>query len=516
MIKARGDADVARRLFSLVFFGAVALTVWPLCSTRYLPIEDLPQHLAAIRVLHSYHDARFDFARYFELDLFGTQYLAYYLLADGLAYLVDLELGNRLIVVACAMATPYALRYLLRALDRPEWLALFALPLTYNAHLILGFINFLLAIPLALFGLGLAVRQYSAPKVARGVGLALVALLAFFSHVVPFALFALGCLLVALDRQPRRVLLRLLPLVPAGLASLLWLWRSPAGRATLTAAVGGEAGPQPQYQPAAFALRDMPNWLTDTFHGAEAGSLLRGTALVFALTLLIGLGWACWRRPREPAAGAPDRARPARALVWRLLPLAPLALLLYFVTPSAYAWIWPIAQRFPLLAVLFAIPVLPAPPRAAAVLLAGALLALSFAEQRLVTRAFAAFDQQEVGDFDAALAAIPPRKRVMGLIFARGSAQVKFSPFIHFVAYYQARKGGAVMFTFADFPQSPFRFRESDRPPRVPPRWEWLPQLVRPTDLAWYEYVLVRAGPSPCAHECKLVYRGQRWSVWQR
>ena len=37
-------------------------------------------------------------------------------------------------------------------------------------------------------------------------------------------------------------------------------------------------------------------------------------------------------------------------------------------------------------------------------------------------------------------------------------------------ALYQAKKGGAVMFTFADFPQSPFRFREDNRPPRVPPR----------------------------------------------
>lgn len=202
-------------------------------------------------------------------------------------------------------------------------------------------------------------------------------------------------------------------------------------------------------------------------------------------------------------------------LVLRLLPLAPLALLLYFVTPSAYAWIWPIAQRFPLLAVLFLIPVLPAPPRAAAVLLSCALLALSFAEQRLVTHAFAEFDAREVGDFDAALAAIPPRKRVMGLIYARGSQQVKFAPFIHYVAYYQARKGGAVMFTFADFPQSPFRFREDARPPRVQPRWEWLPQLVRPADLTWYEYVLVRAGPSPCAHECTSVYRGNLWNVWR-
>jgi hypothetical protein len=493
-----------------VFFGAVALTVWPLCTPRYLPIEDLPQHLAAIRVLHSYHDPRFDFVRYFERDLLGTQYLAYYVLADALAYLVDLELANRMIVVACALATPYALRYLLRALGRAEWPALFALPLTYNAHLILGFVNFLMAIPLALFGLGLAVRQRGAPSHARAVGLACVALLAFFSHVVPFALMALGCGLIALEREPRRVLTRLAPLLPAGLASVLWLSRSPAGRATLTAATGGTDGPQPQFQPAAFALQDMPNWLTDTFHGDADNWVLRGVLLVLGLTLLLGWGRALWRWRTGRVA-----ALTSRPGAHALLPLAPLALTLYFVLPSAYAWIWPIAQRFPLLAVLFLIPVLPAPPRAATWLLACALLALTFAEQRLVSHAFAEFDAHEVGDFDAALAAIPPRKRVVGLIYARGSAQVKFAPFIHYVAYYQARKGGAVMFTFADFPQSPFRFREAQRPPRVQPRWEWLPQLVRPSDLRWYEYVLVRAGPSPCAQSCTAVYRGQLWSVWQ-
>jgi hypothetical protein len=202
-------------------------------------------------------------------------------------------------------------------------------------------------------------------------------------------------------------------------------------------------------------------------------------------------------------------------LYLRILPLAPLSLLLYFVTPTAYDWIWPIAQRFPLLAVLFLIPVLPAPPRVAAVVFACALLGLTFAQERLVARAFAQFAADEVGDFDRALAAIPAQKRVLGLIHSRGSRHVKFAPFIHYVAYYQVRKGGAVMFTFADFPQSPFRFRESDRPPRVPPRWEWLPDLVRPSDLAWYEYVLVRAGPSPCAGTCELTYGGTMWSVWK-
>jgi hypothetical protein len=76
------------------------------------------------------------------------------------------------------------------------------------------------------------------------------------------------------------------------------------------------------------------------------------------------------------------------------------------------------------------------------------------------------------------------------------------------------------MFTFADFPQSPFRFREDNRPPRVPPRWEWTPERVRPAqDLAWYDYVLVRGAAGRLARPgsgFKPVYRGAPWSVFQR
>ncbi|HEX4353209.1 MAG TPA: hypothetical protein VHZ95_09850, partial [Polyangiales bacterium] len=359
--------------------------------------------------------------------------------------------------------------------------------------------------PLALFGLGIMVRQRETPTRAGAIGLCLVALALFFSHVVPFALFALGCGLIALDRSIRVVLIRLAPLAPAGFATLLWLARSRAGQATVTAAIGGTSGPRPLYEPAAFALRDLPNWLTDVFQGDDDRTILLYWSIALALTFSIGaVAFALRRRHR------------VTNLAVRLIPLAPLALLLYFISPSSYDWIWPIAQRFPLLALLFLIPVLPAPPLMAARGLATALLVLTFAQERVVAHAFDQFDRTEVADFDEALAAIPPAKRVVGLIYDRYSRAVKFAPFIHYVAYYQARKGGAVMFTFADFPQSPFRFRENDRPPRVPPRWEWTPQRVRANDLAWYEYVLVRAGAAPCGKDCKPIYRGALWSVWKR
>ncbi|HKU41534.1 MAG TPA: hypothetical protein VJR89_25430 [Polyangiales bacterium] len=487
------------------FFLLVGWTCTPLWIPHYLPIQDLPQHLAAIRVLHSWSDPQFGFQQYFELSLFRTQYLVYYLAAHLLGFVFDLELANRLLVTACVAATPYALRSLLRALDHDERLALLALPLSYNAHLILGFVNFLMAIPLAIWGLAIAVREREQTRLPRAVGLTAIALACFYAHVVPFALFALGVALLALGSDLRALVRRLLPLVPAGIAGFLWVLRSPAGQATVSAARGAQAGPQPVFMPAAFALADLPNWLTDILQPDADGRLLRWFALCFALTLFAGVLPSTEPRPS--------------ALRKRLIALPLAAAVLYFEAPTAYDWIWPIAQRFPLLALLFAIPVLPRLGLWLGRTLVAALTVITLLQVHEVGRAFAAFDRSEVGDFDAAVSSIPPAQRVAGLIFARGSRQVKFSPFIQYVAYYQARRGGAVMFSFADFPQSPFRFRDDNRPPPVPPRWEWQPRNVRVEDLAWYDYMLVRGGPSPCSRAqhgpCTRVFHGKYWEVWK-
>jgi hypothetical protein len=279
-------------------------------------------------------------------------------------------------------------------------------------------------------------------------------------------------------------------------------------------------GVRPTFQPAAVALHELPSWLTDVLVEPNGTRALVGFAALLGLTLALGLVRAVyWRvtQVRQGARTAVTGREVGSRLFLRLIPLAPLAAALYFVLPTGYAWIWPIAQRFPLLALLVLLPALPRLPRRTWIVVALGLAVLCAHERIRVARAFARFDGQEVGDFDAALATIPEAQRVAGLIYARGSQSVRFSPFIHYVAYYQARKGGAVMFTFADFPQSPFRFREQDRPPRVPPRWEWLPQRVRPRELAWYDYVLVRGGTvDPCAGACELRFRRGLWSVWRR
>lgn len=516
-----------RRWTAEAVFAALALwQAWPLWAVEIPPIQDLPQHLAAIRVLHDHGDPALGFARYFDVELGRTQYLAYYLAADLLAWPLGVERANRVLLTAAIVGTPYALRALLRAVGRSGWLALLALPLTWNAHLVLGFLNFVAAIPLAFAALAVAARdrRAEAPSWRRGAALAGLLVLAFYTHVVPFAFAALGTALLAVEGRGllardaaargaawRDTGRRLAPLAPAAVAGAVWTFTSPAGRATASASSllgGGDGGPRPVFTPVDRALAELPGWLTDVLHGHGDERLLVAWGLLVLVTVVLGGA----ERDADPLAD--DLAR-------RVGLLAPLAGLLYFVAPTSYDWIWPIHARFPLLAALLVVPALRAPraPALRAALFAAVALVGVLSAAR-VERAFVAFERDEVGDLDGALAAIPEGQRTAALVFDRGSRHVKFSPFLHAAGWVQARRGGAVMFSFADFPQSPFRFREADRPPRVPPRWEWTPERVDPrTDLAWFDWVLVRGDARRLSRADDVwarVFDGERWSVWRR
>ena len=582
--------------WTAIFVVLSIAAVYPIWRARHPPIQDLPQHLAAISVLKNYPDLAL--GQYFELQLLRTQYLAYYLLAQLLSYVTGVTLANKILLCAAIIALPISIVALLRSLGRDTRLAVFAFGLTYNAHLVLGFFNFLAALPLVFFGLAAAVRLREKHTLKRMVVLGTLLLVCFYMHVVPFAFLGLGATAVLIGDSLKRTVQRGFAFIPVTIAAGAWLGSTPAGRATLAAAEATDSEERPIYVTVGQALRELPTWLTDVLHRERDDQLLVAWAVLLLLTLAVGFMPNRFGRrasdraaltqkkpapPRpepvvdpahkpdsldlpvidSPAASLPAASLPAPSAAsvgyalssvrsraeeprastrapthssfvsnsdpgspvvepsyaWLLGLLSPIAFIAYFVLPSAYEWIWPISGRFPLLALLFAPLLLPRMRGVVGgtlLLAAGLVAALSFYE---VNRAFVQFEREEVGDIDAAIAAIPKGERVAGLIFGGSSNIVRFAPFLHYVALYQARKGGAVMFTFAEFPQSPFRFKADARPPVVPPRWEWTPERVDPDrDLAWYRYVLVRGGPGRIQRSpyFENLFQGAGWTVWRR
>ncbi len=484
---------------ALFLLASLALTL-PLWVTRYLPLQDYPQHVAAVRMIHDFDTARFAFHDYFELDWTRTQYVSVYFAAYLLAYLFGVLLGCKVLLAAILVALPYSLRSVLRSHGRPETYALLALPLSYNAHFILGFLNFIAAIPLFFWGVSAAVRYRHAPSRLSALKLSVLAFILFYTHVVPFALLVAVVVSLSLGRSVRVVVRALVPLLPASCAFLFWLLKSPAGQ-VLRGAASGPGQRSAQFLSIRENWRELPMWLLDVLPGTH----LRTLALVWGGVVLCTFAFAF--RSRRGATRDQDLAR------WSwLLPAISVA---YFVLPAAYDWIWPFNGRFPILALLLAIVFVPRLPRLPRVSLAFAALAMEGVAVFLMTRAFVSADAELEG-LHSIIEKIPEGERVAGLMYDRGSASVKFSPALHAVAWYQAEKGGAVMFSFAEFPQSPVRFLESNRPPRVRPRWEYMPDRVDPaSDLAWYRYVISRGGP-PELKGLSLVAEDGRWRLWSK
>jgi hypothetical protein len=490
-------------------FGLLSLaSAVPLFVAGYIPLQDLPQHAAAVRVITDFGDPVLRFRELFELYPLSTPYWSVYALSSLLSLGFGPLVALKLVLAASLVALPYALRALLRELGKPDAYALLALPLAYNSQLALGFLNFVAGLPLMLLGLALAARSAASTGKAPARWFSVVACATFFSHVVPFVVLAGGCLVFAAGKDLRRVAARLLPLLPAALAATVWLTVQPSGRLVLgLASDRGRA--RASFVDFGTALGELPLWLTDIYRDGSG----RWPLLALSLLALAICGASFFGRSARVTGR--DATRTTEFLRRRFLLLFVLLVPAYFFLPAGYDWIWPLNARLPIVIALLGIAALPALGRRGSAAVGVAAAALSLGALALSARAFRATSSEYVG-LSRALALIPPGNAVVGLIFRPTSAVLRFAPHLHAVAWYQAERGGAVVFSFADFPQSPFSFRPDAARPRVPPRWEWQPERVDTArDLGWFDYVLSRGAPAALPGWVER-YRENQWSVWSK
>lgn len=483
----------------LCILAAIAATL-PAWIVRFPPIEDLPYHLAAMRVIHSFHDPAFGFSEHYTLTLARTQYLGYYALGGALSYVLGIVAANVVLMCAYFAGTVLGLASLLRSLGKDPRLCLLSVPLTVNVMLLLGLFPFLLGIPLMFFGLSLAIRFFDDPSWPKGVGLGVLAVALFYLHVVPFGLFAIGFLALFPWRRLRSWPQLAAPVLPSFAIAAWWLFFTEAGK--LTRQVGSERASAPL----TTALSSVYHWMTDVFPDDSDERIFVALLGVALVTVAM-------------AHGSRERVR---AGTWRLVFLPLACAWFWFTTPEGRDYVWPLAPRFPILFALTLIPLLRMPDGWKGWAMSVAALGVAAASLVNTSSHFIRFQQQEVGDFEQALEAIPARQKVATLIYDRGSPTVNFSPFLHFGSYYQVRKGGLVQFSFAGYPHWPFDYAPGKSPPPGGParrRWEWTPESVpvRSELYPYYDYVLVRGGgfrpPPGTFHE---TFSGARWTVWQR
>lgn len=433
----------------------------PFLLVTFPPMVDLPQHTAQVRLFSEALGAP---ASPYQIQ-WTTPYSLIYAVLGGSWLLVGAEHAGRVGMLLVVVLSVALLHRLAARMKRPVAAAALASGLLYSHILYWGFCPFALGWPVFLAFLLLLQRQ---PRRGwREVLLFLAAWAAlYFTHILWFlvALGWLGARHLLLGQDLRQTAHRGVGALPFVALGAVWF-------PTLT-----EQGFASQTLWDTSPLQRLaPAWLSDAALGGLRGI---GEPVFFGLVCAwILLAWFLHRR--QPS----ERGNPELLLVGVVF------LLLALLLPDLQTKTIRFAQRWvppALAALLLAAPALRLRERYAslvAVLALGAFLAWTSAS-------WVTFDRREMTGLKAAVEALPPRPRVLGLSLLKESEVVRAFPFMQAFAYSQVRRGGELNFSFADFAPSLVVYR----PRRVKP-WttglEWFPQRATPADLKHFDFVLM-------------------------
>ncbi|MCP3960818.1 MAG: hypothetical protein GY719_23485 [bacterium] len=173
------------------------LYLLPVLLTPHLPMQDLPNHLAIVDAL-ARQEIDPGWSEHFASRLGLRPYAAYYGLALPPAKLLGPSAANRLVLALYVAGFIAAASFLVGSLRHAgRWCVLLFFPLIYNDFYLVGLVNFLLAIPLAMLGAGASLRLLAEGRRRTGYAVLLgaVALLVYWTH--PLALVMLLAVIAA-------------------------------------------------------------------------------------------------------------------------------------------------------------------------------------------------------------------------------------------------------------------------------------------------------------------------------
>lgn len=492
-------ADERHVAWRILLCALALVNVAPLVVADYAPISDLPEHAAVIATLRHWNDPAFGFPETYALDLGRTQYLGLYLGGVAFDYATGgAEQALRAWLALTGVALPLSLAFCFGALRLDPRLALFSLPLFWSKPTLIGLFGYVVALPLCLLALGLVAREAGQKRTWRQLALAVIAVAVFYLHLSALILLVGGAFVVmgCVSRAPVGERLRRLAwLAPVGALTLAWAVRSPV---LDPAAVAFDVELEASFRSPLAALQGLPRSLTNVWRGSLDAVLL---GELFAAMALLALPWS-GAGGSEPD----DTRRGRRAARWLFAGAA----LLYFAMPATLGWLWLLDERYAMVAAIWLPAALAPGPRAWQRWLPFALAAaLALATAALIALEFARFSTEAAG-FRELIERMPPRRRVLMLLYDERSQSARFFPYHHFGAFYRARHGGVVEHAFVELPQSPLRYRPEAAPPRRAYGAEWFPREVdNATQTAYFDFLLVRG-------DAGLVPVGPPGPSWRR
>jgi len=468
------------------------------------PMVDLPQHAAQLALLRDLLLHRSPWAGLVHVNFF-TPYLLGYCLALPLSLIVAPLTAMKIVLSVAYVAFVAACQSIRSALGSTARLdALFCLPFFGFAYS-WGFYTYLVAAPVGLVFIRVALDFSRTPRLASGMAMAALGVALLFCHGLVFLIaFAVGGAIVLANMRGLTDVV--------GLARRAW----PFTAAVAVAAVmfvstrTREAATDHNFGHLLF-WGALPRRLgMMMINSVDAPGKPWALAIIAVLVVLPWLGGLKmdWRRNEALMIGLTTIAlvlyAPSFAFSTSLL----FERIVLFLLP-AYAWLFvdrePPPDREPS----------PAGPVVAA--LCAGTVGIALVLHAIAGVAFSS----EARDFDRVMAAAQPEGRALSLVFDRESVtQPNEDMYLHLVSWYAAERQGFVDFSFAYFHPEMVRFNAGAQPAaneasaRNPEAFVW-------TSQDWqYRYFFVRSkDPIAAAFFApgrpRLLAHSGEWSLYE-
>jgi hypothetical protein len=455
--------DVGGLTLTVPFWVAIALVCFALFRSRSLPLVDYPQHLALAGILRRMLDPAAPERQLFETNLLSYN-SAFHVLVAALNVVMPIDAAGKVVVSLYIVLASVATLLLLRATGRPRARAYLMVPVLVGYSFAWGFINFGLGVAIQLIVLARVLEVPPRHRLKYDAITALLATLGAWTHLLGSALGYM-LMLVAIvvrmqtDREPfmtrfGRAIRTGAPLLPAIVYCVLVYYRQQR-LAWQNFEYGAYEGND------VFAMAKIKGFL-----GYATG--LRADELDVRI-LGVGLGLlflAALLRDTEDET--------PRVLPWLFVA----SLVAYLVIPHVFWATNFVFERITFLVVLTAILWAPrARPKQEELLrLMGVSVGLGAAVSFYM---FMGRVADETADLDAVIEAMPKNRRVTGL-FWYPKIDVTFQwSLLHSPAYYVARNGGEVAFSFTRTMSLPVHYKRETLPPDPPANFEWNPSDYR-------------------------------------
>jgi hypothetical protein len=159
-----------------------ALAAWPVALTEVPPLQDLPNHLAAITVIQNpSRYPEFVFNGFFKTNTALFAWL--YFVGNAVGTKLASRLFVLLVLAGNALVLPRLVLELTGSRKRMVMASCFAWPFIHNWFVSMGMLDYALGVPLSLFSLLLLRRQQREWSWARAALIAVVAIATWYAHV---------------------------------------------------------------------------------------------------------------------------------------------------------------------------------------------------------------------------------------------------------------------------------------------------------------------------------------------